>query len=821
MKAFFFKEDKSNTKRNRIEISNPCQICGLDKCCITPKMPYTGEGKKKILIIAEAPGKSEDERGVQLIGEAGQILRKILKSLDIDLDRDCWKTNAIICRPPHNTTPTNTQINCCRSNLLKTIKELNPNKVITLGKIALQSLIGEKESITSIEKWVGYKIPDQEYKFWIFPNYHPSYLLRNEKDIVLKNIFTKAIKEAIEWNKEFPLDKTEVEYLSHPYEAILFLDSLKILPTPITIDFETTGKRPQQAGHKIICMSVGTEINRAAVFQIFDDKEFIFSLKRVLKNNKIKKVGQNIKFENIWAKQILDCDIKGWVWDTMIAEHHLDSRKGITGLKFQTYAHYGVSGYNSEVEKFIDSKEEFGFNRLNTLPIETLLKYCGLDSIYTYRRYIDQKETLKQEDKQGLNLFLEGQEVFSGIEQEGINIDGTYYQETIRLLNKKQSLLSKKILSSKELENWKGKFNFNSSLQLRKLLFSDLKYKSIKQTKNKNESTDQEVLEKINTPFTKRILTYKKFEKIKGTYLQGFLKNSFQNKLYPSYNLGLASSYRSSSDSPNFQNIPVRDSEAQEYCRTGIKPSEGNQLLEADYSGIEVRISACYHQDPVMIEYINNPESDMHRDMAKQIFNKENISKEERYLAKNNFVFPQFYGDYYVNCAANLWKNSPKESLPFDNYRKFETHIKDIEYDFWFNRFKVYNKWKDNTWKEYQRTGKIYTLTGFKVAGHFDKKQVVNHPIQGTAFHCLLWSLIQCYNLLKDREMKTKIIGQIHDSAIYDLNPDEKKELIPIIKKISTIDIREHFKWIIIPLEIELVLSEVNGNWFKMNKEEK
>jgi DNA polymerase len=144
-----------------------CEICGLFENCLSPKMKVTGKGEKKILFIAEAPGKNEDEQGEQLIGAAGQLLRRKLNNIGIDLDNDCWKTNAIICRPQKNKTPTTKQVNCCRENLLRTIQNLKPEKIIILGKVALQSLLGHRTSITSIEKWIGQKIPEMMIKFLI------------------------------------------------------------------------------------------------------------------------------------------------------------------------------------------------------------------------------------------------------------------------------------------------------------------------------------------------------------------------------------------------------------------------------------------------------------------------------------------------------------------------------------------------------------------------------------------------------------------------------------------------------------------------------
>ena len=213
----------------------------------------------------------------------------------------------------------------------------------------------------------------------------------------------------------------------------------------------------------------------------------------------------------------------------------------------------------------------------------------------------------------------------------------------------------------------------------------------------------------------------------------------------------------------------------------------------------------------------------MHRDVAKEIFKLDEVSKYQRYQAKNGFVFPQFYGSYYRECAKNIWEGMDEETFfhlrkqGLDTYRQFENHVCDVEYRFWNERFKVYNQWKEDSWKEYQQKGYIDSLTGFRYRGVFRKNEVLNYPIQGTAFHCLLWSLIELQHHLNEAKYITKIIGQIHDSIIFDVDPEEWKEggLSVAIRDIMCTSVRKHWPWIIVPLDIEVEASEIDGNWYE------
>src|ERR1035438_486907 len=122
-----------------------CESCNLYRHCKSPKMEVTGQGRRRVLIVAEAPGENEDHLGRQLVGIAGAELSKILLSIGINLRQDCWLTNAIICRPMdddlNNRTPSSKEIDFCRPNLSKTLLSLKPDVVIPLGKAALESLI--------------------------------------------------------------------------------------------------------------------------------------------------------------------------------------------------------------------------------------------------------------------------------------------------------------------------------------------------------------------------------------------------------------------------------------------------------------------------------------------------------------------------------------------------------------------------------------------------------------------------------------------------------------------------------------------------------
>jgi len=822
-----------------------CEKCGLYLKCNTPKMKVTGNGNKKILIIAEAPGKTEDELGLQLVGIAGKFLRKTLRTLGYNLNNDFWKTNAVICRPPDNRKPTKKEIKCCRIKLLEVIESKKPEKIIVFGSTALEALTNE----TSISKYIGQEIPDQDLKCWIFPMYHPSYLLRNIDDKITHKQFKVQLKKAIKFDTPFKdnsnLDQ-HITIIDNPFEAVLFLEQIgNILPESIiSIDIETTGIKPHANEHEIICIAIATNYDEVKVFPCFKDRKFIFELKKVLRNNEIKKIAHNIKFENTWFKTILKAKTNNWYWDTMIVAHILDNRGGTTGLKIQSYFNYGIKGYGEETNKYIKSKEKSGnaFNAIKECDQKKLMIYCAKDALLTWKLWNKQELFMCERDLKAYTLFHKGLIELSKIEQNGIEINEKYYYKQKYILTEKMDSLTEKIKNSEEVKKWKGEkeFKHTSNENLTVLLFDILNLVSVKKTANNNPSIDVEVLEVIDLPFIKYILKWRKLKKIRDTYINGILKESVNNKIHCSFNLNMAATYRSSCSSPNLQNIPVHDEVAKNIVRTGIVSTPGNILMEIDYSGIEVCVSACYHKDPAMIKYIKDAATDMHRDQAMKIYimDKEQITKETRYIIKNNFVFPQFYGSWWKECAENIWNaidNKIKVHLAKNGINKlgkiirsnenkiigctgFYFHIKKIEHDFWNKKFKIYNQWKKDTWEKYQKIGVIETLTGFTLKREMKKNDALNYAIQGSAFHCLLWSLTTVNKFLTTNKYKTKIVNQIHDSIVFDMDPNEKEELLPVIIKIMTQDIKKEFSWIIVPLEVDVEVSKINGNWAEMEK---
>lgn len=448
-------------------------------------------------------------------------------------------------------------------------------------------------------------------------------------------------------------------------------------------------------------------------------------------------------------------------------------------------------------------------------------------------------------------LLHQGALALARAERVGIRVDLDYCQRTKQELTDRIEELRKKFKESPLYAKWRdmygAKTNIESRFQLSEVLYKGLGITPSKTTSTGRGATDDEALRAVvdEVPEVAYIQEIARLSKLRDTYLEGFIKNQHNGYLHPTFNLHTVTTYRSSSSDPNFQNIPKRDAEAMRITRQALYPHHGCMIVEADFASLEVMISACYHKDPTMLEYLRTG-GDMHLDMAKQIFMADDLDKSKlghgtlRQAAKNGFVFPQFYGDYYANNAKHLceWVDLPKEGkwkkgmgidvdLPggkisdhliaqgVRSFDDFVEHLREVERDFWGRRFRVYAEWKERWVENFRRKGQFRMYTGFVCKGPLRKNQIVNMPVQGTAFHCLLKTFIIVDKIMRKEKWKSRLIGQIHDSMVLNVYPDELEK----VKNTITWVVREYlpkiWKWIIVPLDIDIEVYGVDKPWVK------
>lgn len=392
-----------------------CGACGYYKECKSPKIPPAGKGRKRVLIVSAFPGEDEDKYGKLLKGETSQVLRTAVnKAAGLTLERDCWLANAVICRPSKGTS-VESAVDHCRPNLVKTVRELNPEVIITLGSEAVMSLMGWlwKPGEGGAWRWRGFTIPNRKINTWVVPTWHPGFLLR-ERSPVLDRQFLDDLKRAFALDgRPYPKPVPEsldgrVTVVRSSREAAVRIRNLHKIAfnssTAVAFDYETTCKKPHGKDSQIVscALSLGERFSNHTVAYPWD-KRTKAATKELLEDPDVGKVGANDKFETAWSLWN-GITVRGWKWDCNLNAHVIDGAskvRSITPVDFQAVARLGVGDWASKVTPFLRSDKAGGgyaVNRIKQVPLHDLLLYNGLDALYEHMIANHQRRQLGMPD---------------------------------------------------------------------------------------------------------------------------------------------------------------------------------------------------------------------------------------------------------------------------------------------------------------------------------------------------------------------------------------------------------------------------------------
>jgi len=862
-------KEKGLPKLKREARATGCETCAAYKYCNTPKFPVVGKGKKRILLIFDSPTEKEDRTSRAFSSPEHQYLFSLLEKMGIDQD-DVWITHAVQC---YQSKFANKEIlvspqsvQGCHLRLKATIKRLQPERVLVFGSVAMKTLYQHvssgRFSFATYAKFPGAVIPDQDYKTVVVPILNPretladleyrrnsikarkpearfaknlwedNYLSGTDGFVIREKFTKKQLRAGLkaQWRNTTP---PETKVLTGQEEIQNVIKYLMTVPK-FAFDIETTGLKPFREEQEIYTwgFSDGKSI---WAFRHPKDKRTLNMLRRLMASN-VPKYGWNIQFENIWIKHFLGVWIKNWRFDGMIGTHILDNRPGITSLKFQTFVRHGNAGYDAEIDGFLDSadKSSHSLNQIKKAPIRRVLVYNGLDAWFTFHICEEMESEIKQIPaiQRGYELFHEGQIALSKMTFRGFYVDAILLEKNYIELDGKAQVLYKRIMEAKEVAGWTT-FNPGSNADLIELFYKRIGYTVVEKTDRGQPSTKAEVLEgffeRDGLQIAKDIAEYKTILQSRDTFLAGIKRETWDNVIRPNYLLNLIRSYRSSSQSPNFQNLPKRDLKMMSYIKSVFKPRPGCVYLDIDYKSLEAYRGCDIHGDPTMTRYLMDESTDMHSDTAAALFKcvmteDDPLFKKKRNVGKTaNFAIQ--YGSSARMLAYNLWHghmgNELKEYLQtvgIMNFEDWEKHCYTFYDDYWNVRFGELGSWRNRLWKEYVRNGVIYGLTGVMYNSLMTKNQLTNYPIQGPSFHLLLEGVITMTKELEERGMKTGFVGEIHDAIILEVPFEEIEEVKKMVEYHFSIRIKEKHKWVQLPL---MLAGEIyRDNWYEHNKDE-
>ena len=539
-------------------------------------------------------------------------------------------------------------------------------------------------------------------------------------------------------------------------------------------------------------------INKNSFKQTKDGFENI--LKKIFENKEIEKYGYNLAEDYILLKQI-GITMENIVYDAKVATYILDStRKLDLDIIVKDYldidnneifALNGINEENKQTSLFEETKED------NSLKV----KSC----IYAKEIYQLAEITLKKlEEEKELDLFknidMPTIEVLAEMQWNGMYLDVNELDNYGDMLKTRLNSLTEEIyqLSGQE-------FNINSPKQLGEVLFEKLKLPVVKKTKS-GYSTDVDVLEKLveEHPVIEKLLEYRQLMKLNSTYVEGMkvYVNPKTKRIHSFFHQTITATGRISSTEPNLQNIPTRF-ELGKQLRKVFRPAENCVYIDADYSQIELRVLAHISNDEHMIQAFKNGE-DIHKQAASKVFNIpiDEVTKEQRSSAKAvNFGIVYGISDFGLGEQLHIPRKKAKQYI--EQYLQMYSGIKKF-----MNDIVETAKEKGYVETEFKRRRYIPELKSNNyMVRQFGQRVAMNTPIQGTAADIMKIAMINVLKEIKTRNLKSKIILQVHDEMMIEAPLEEAEEIKKILK-----DKMENAVKLNVPLVAEI--SEAD-NWYE------
>ena len=637
----------------------------------------------------------------------------------------------------------------------------------------------------------------------------------NSSDSMQLGFFAEAVNEEI--NKEFKceFDKKLIT------DSRDFSDMLKELRSQSLIAFNIYADVKNAVDSKVIGFAFAYNKDIAADKHItFNDSGFITKtfyipishsnianqlrledvitgLKSLFENETIYKTTHNAKnaYNILRNLGILSESI---IFDIALASYVKDPQRNHE-LDVQSMEHlnYAITPF-APFEK--NKKKQISFS---DAPVESIVNFSS-DESFTILELT--KYWINNLDKKELELTYDIEVpltfVLADMEYNGVSVDEDYLHKLTISMNNQLAKIEGRIY-----EIAGGVFNINSPRQVGEVLFEKLGLKAKKKRGKTNYSTNAAVLEELAEEYeiAQLILDYRKFAKLKSTYTEALpaLIDRKDNRIHTTYNQTVTATGRLSSSNPNLQNIPVRTEEGNKIRNAFVSGNKENGLiLSADYSQIELRLLAHITQDKHLLEAFNSG-VDVHTLTASKVFDVpvEAVTKEMRYKSKA-VNFGIIYGQSKYGLAKSLGISNADAETFIEKY--FAT----------YPRVKAY---MEGTVLEAEEKGFVETIFGRKrylatelsssngMIREFAKRAAINQPIQGTAADLMKIAMIDFSKKLKENNLKSKMIMQVHDELVVEVVKSELDVVTNLVKEAMELNQ---------PLSVPLVVDvNVGESW--------
>lgn len=688
----------------------------------------------------------------------------------------------------------------------------NPQQILPLLKqLELKNIIGnlkdlqEYLGVNSASKSTGELENIKDRQFSLFTT--------NESEIILNRDIIQANETQTKIKPQIITTEKQLE------ELINLLKTYTNTARPVAWDTETTSLEPHNAELVGIGCCWGDEPTSVAYIPLrhqqgeqIAKKKVLQALTPLLSSSKYPKAFQNAKFDRL-VLHYQGITLAGVVFDTMLASYVLDPEATHNLKDLSERYNLGIIA-----KSYTDLDIPKGKN-IADLDLENVAIYCGIDAWATYKLVAKlQAELARYPELDKLLKEIEQplEPVLADMEKTGIGLNSEY------LYNFSQQLEKDLVGIEQRTYEYAGeKFNLGSPKQLSEILFDKLNLDRKKSRKTKTGySTNQAVLEKLkgDHPLIDEILEYRTLAKLKSTYVDALpsLVRPQTKRVHTDFNQAITATGRLSSSNPNLQNIPIR-TEFSRQIRQAFVPQADWLLVAADYSQIELRILAHLSQEPVLLEaYRNN--QDVHRVTAKLLFDKDEVTPEERRLGK------------IINFGVIYGMGAQR----FSRESGFSTKIGKQFIDKYRDRYSLVFAYLEQVKKEAIAHGFVTTILGRRRYFNFvseslrklrgtnpedinlDEKRysygdaqllraAANSTIQGSSADIIKIAMVRLHQTLQNYQ--AQLLLQVHDELVLEIPNSEWLELQPKIKSIM-----ENAVELTVPLVVEV---HAGNNWME------
>lgn len=847
--SFFYNEikkaDKPKAKkvvrRGDIPIASlqtlGCSVCPRDKDegIQSPKMEPSGAKSPLVYLLGGSPSEEEDLDNNHWTDKAGEV---IYSKFGSGYMKQNVRSNFITqCRGDQTVV----EIECCRGRITSDIERTKPRVVVTVGDAPLFWATGVNSGALN-HRGSFFVSKIGTHVCWVYCLMYPSFAFKkshrkSEYEMALEHD-VERLKEALEtlpepkvYDRDFDAG-IEIIAGTEPGDMQRLEKALKRLTKKkkSSIDIEATGLRSMMVkDHFLVSCAVGT-FDDVVAFSIDHPEGWGSEAQKVRVRSMLldyllesgRKCAHHLSMEMEWLSLYFGHQfLRLTEWDdTMALCHTLDERQGTKSLNHQVRMAFGF---------FLKSKSRIDVKRPKwwmQYPLVEILRYNGMDTKWTdkLRDHLAPKVAATKKLQFEYDRKVRLAPTLVKTELMGLEVDFVYAEEQSKRLEEDLSTLAAKIKRTPEVKEYQqlfGTFEPTRPEHVLELMKSICHRDEVrvedKRSKTVRWTTDEEALNKIprsEVPSAHLILEHRGLSKLKGTYVDPVVSRKIvchDGRIRSKYGSMVAVTGRLNSEDPNIQNWPARKNKE---IRAMITAARWRWLVACDYGQIEFRVVGMASGDENLVKacwtgydvhaFWAQRIVDLYPSIKDYIVEEFEVDWDEKGLktlrqeAKNGWVFPQLFGSSVNSCVEQL-------HIPSDVGEE-------LAGEFW-DEFRQVKKWQEKLLVSYEKNLYVETLGGRQRRGPMTKNEIINHPIQGTAFDIVAEGMNVCSemaDLMEDPELQPSL--NVHDDLTFEMDDASLETKIPIIAAEMC---RPRFEYINVPLIVEV---KAGPNWFDLEE---